>query len=209
MRCTFYAIPIALLAILSATIYLAANGSLPLQDATAWSSISLSLLFPAMVFAYMLAKGNTFSGIIDQLGLSKRRFAPRYIGAGILLFMFVLLVEFGLGAFEIATGISLPTNVAQAISGLPVYFLIFSFIMAPIDEEILFRGFLVPRIGIFGSSALFAVLHYVSYFSISEVIAAFLFGLISAYMFKRTKSLYPSIIGHALVNALGIAATLM
>ncbi len=209
VRCAFYAFPIALLAVIAFSIYSAAAGAITLVDGTAWSSIALSLLFPSMVFAYLLAKGNTLKGITDQLGLSRKRFAVKYVGAGILVFLSVLAVEFGIGAFEAATGISLPTNVQQALAGVPLYFLLFSFLVAPIDEEILFRGFLVPRIGIAASSAIFAAVHYISYFSISEVIAAFLFGLVSGYVFKRTRSLYPSVIGHALVNALGLAAAFL
>ena len=105
--------------------------------------------------------------------------------------------------------ISLPTNVRQLLGGLPAYFFAFAVIVAPIDEEILFRGFLVPRIGIILSALIFGILHFLSYASISEFIAAFVFGLIAGYAFKRTRSLYSTIIPHMLVNLLGILALLL
>ena len=40
-----------------------------------------------------------------------------------------------------------------------------------------------------------------------DVIAAVIFGLLAGYIFKKTNSLYPSIIAHALVNTLTIIAT--
>ncbi|MGC8730310.1 MAG: CPBP family intramembrane glutamic endopeptidase [Candidatus Micrarchaeia archaeon] len=87
---------------------------------------------------------------------------------------------------------------------MPVYFLIFSFIIAPFTEEILFRGFLVPRLGIILSAIIFAVPHFISYLSISEFVAAFLFGLAAGYAYKKTGSLYVSILAHMLVNFLAI-----
>ena len=83
-------------------------------------------------------------------------------------------------------------------------FLLFSFLVAPINEEILFRGFMVPRIGILASAVLFSVPHLLSYSSVSELIAAFIFGIAAGYAFKKTGSLYPSIIAHALVNLISI-----
>ena len=78
--------------------------------------------------------------------------------------------------------------------------------MAPIDEEILFRGFLVPRVGIVVSALLFAVPHLLTYASLSEFAAAFIFGLLAGYFFRRYKSLYPTILAHALVNLFTILA---
>lgn len=208
-RCAFYALPVGLLAALLAVMFAAAYGALGVTDATVYSSIALSLLFPTVPIAYMVSKGGTPRSIVRDLGLSRDRLAVRYMMLGIGLFAFMLAVEFGVAGFEAATGISLPTNVAQALGGLPLYFYVFTFTIAPIDEEILFRGFLVPRVGVFASSVLFAAVHYISYFSVAEVLAAFLFGLASGYALKRTKSLYPSVIGHALVNLLGIAATFL
>ncbi|MEM3841182.1 MAG: type II CAAX endopeptidase family protein [Candidatus Micrarchaeaceae archaeon] len=172
-------------------------------SANLYSTISLSLLFPFIVFSYMLLKGNNLKGIVDGLGLGRSALKAKYIGIGIGIFLIILLLEIATGIISSITGIPLPTNVGATLAGFPLFFYIFTFTIAPIDEEILFRGFLVPRIGIFFSSLIFAILHF-GYGSIVEFIAAFIFGIIAGYAFKKTKSLYATIIAHALVNFLSI-----
>ena len=115
-----------------------------------------------------------------------------------------LVVELGISLFSKFTNIPLPTNVMKLLGGMPIYFYIFSFLIAPVNEEILFRGFFVSRIGIIPSAILFALLHF-SYASISEFVAALIFGLLAGYVFKKTKSLYTSITAHVLLNFLTIA----
>ena len=156
-----------------------------------------------------MAKGKNLKQIIVDLGLSRSAMNWRALGYGIIVFLAIVLLEFGIGAFETVTHIPLPTNVKALLGGLPAYFFAFAVIVAPIDEEILFRGFLVPRIGIILSALIFGILHFLSYASVSEFIAAFVFGLIAGYVFKRTKSLYATIIPHVLVNVLGILALLL
>ena len=88
---------------------------------------------------------------------------------GALLFGLILLAEIAVGFLSEATGVQLPTNVDKVMFGMPLYFLVFSFLIAPIDEEILFRGFLVPRLGIVPSALLFALAH-VTYLSWSRIL---------------------------------------
>ena len=169
-------------------------------SALANSSIALSLIFPFIVFAYLMLRGKGLRRIISELGLSKRKLTYRYAALGILLFLLFFGLEFFIGAIEELTHIYISSNVTEYLSNLPLYFYIFVFLVAPIDEEILFRGFMVPRFGIVLSALVFGALHYISYFSYIELIAAFLFGLAAGYIFKKTNSLYPSIIGHMLFD---------
>jgi uncharacterized protein len=171
----------------------------------AYSSILLELFFPAIVFSYMFGRGKGLGQIISELGLSKQGATLKAILIGILLFGAILLLSVLISVFSTVTNIPLPTNVQQVLAGTPLYFLLFAALVAPICEEILFRGFLVPRIGIILSAIIFAVLH-LSYLSISEFAAALIFGLLAGYVFKRTKSLYPSIIAHILVNLLAVSS---
>ena len=207
MRYSFYAALVLLLLLLSAVELLYSSKTISLPEATAYSSMALSLLFSLIVFVYLLAKGRTLKAIISELGLSRRRLLPRYVMMGILLFLLFLFMEVGVSLISELTGMQFPTNVSTVLGSLPLYFYAFTVAIAPINEEILFRGFLAPRIGIVGSSVIFAALHYISYFSVTEFIAALAFGIISAYIFKRTKSLYPSIVGHVLINLIGIITT--
>jgi membrane protease YdiL (CAAX protease family) len=39
------------------------------------------------------------------------------------------------------------------------------------------------------------------------VVAALIFGLVAGYVFRKTESLYPSLVAHVLVNTLTILVT--
>lgn len=169
------------------------------------TSISISLLFSFTIISYLFIRGHEPSDVVRSLGLSRDKLTIHTIILGITIFLTILLLSFLISIFSEVTNIPLPTNVDQLLTGLPLYFLIFTFLIAPINEEILFRGFLVPRIGIIISAILFAALHF-SYASISEVFAALIFGVIAGYAFKKTGSLYPSIVAHMLINSIAIAA---
>ena len=171
------------------------------------SSIALSLMFPLIVINILLSKNVGPKGIISELCLSRDRLTVKNIGIGLVMFLLIMLLEVGLSALSAFTGIQLPTNTCAAFAGAPLYALIFTVFIAPLDEEVLFRGFLVNRFGIVLSALLFMILHS-GYASISEAIGALVFGLIAGYAFKRTKSLYPSITCHVLVNMIGVLALL-
>jgi membrane protease YdiL (CAAX protease family) len=198
----FYACTIITLIVTILSIDLFANGVLSMVDAEVYSSIAFSLFLPSIVFAYLARKHN-FSQILNELGLSKNHISVKFFVYGILLFLIILMLEIGLSLFSYITGIPLPTNVGKILSGMPLYFLIFSVFIAPLNEEIAFRGFLVNRIGIVASALIFAILH-AGYSSIAEGLGAFIFGLLAGYVFKKTKSLYPSLIAHIIVNLLAV-----
>ena len=73
-----------------------------------------------------------------------------------------------------------------------------------------FRGFALPafasryglRGGILISAALFSVFH----FSIGAFVPIFIFGIVLAWLYVKTGSIYPSIVAHATQN---IVATLL
>ncbi len=228
IRLTFYFITFVLLSFIVYSGFLYNNSSINFSTLEAYSSIALSLFFPFMVFSYLLLRGNSLKWIVNDLGLSKDRFTLKVIGIGILLFLSVLIFEVAISLFSLATNIQLPTNVQNLLAGTPIYFLVFTFLIAPIDEEILFRGFLVPRCGaifrgitatvgikirdpmipwsgIIISAAIFAILH-LSYWSASEFAAAFFFGIMAGYVFTKTKSLYPSILAHMIVNLITVTS---
>jgi membrane protease YdiL (CAAX protease family) len=83
-------------------------------------------------------------------------------------------------------------------------------IVAPIVEEIFFRGFvfsgLRPRYGwqkaALISSAVFAVAH----FQPAAIVPIFILGFIFAYLYHRSNSVWPAILMHVLTNALGLIA---
>jgi len=207
IRYMFYAAFLLAIILTALFVYLYRINYLSLSIAGAGSSIFLSLIFPFAAFAYLIRKGNSPKSMIAGLGLKKKGLTKRNIFLGMMLFLAIFLTEVLLNVFQELTHISLPTNVQTLFAGLPLYFLVFAAFVAPFNEEIFFRGLLVSRLGIVLSALFFSLLHYLNYqASISEFIAAFIFGLLAGYVFKRTKSLYPSITAHILVNSLAAIA---
>ncbi len=230
IRYAIYAIFLFLIISLAFTIHLYSEGLISQTSYLVYASIAQSMVFSFVVFAYMLATGRNLRQIIRQLGLSGKSFGSKYLLYGFGIFLAIFALEIILSIFQAVTGIQLPTNVAQLFNGLPFYFLVFSVVVVPVNEEILFRGFLVPKLGaalaasnpnakrrrnaqrsalwfgIIMSALIFAALHYLSYASISELVAALVFGLIAGYVRMRKDSLYPSIFAHMLINFIGLLA---
>ncbi|TKD69768.1 CPBP family intramembrane glutamic endopeptidase [Pseudalkalibacillus hwajinpoensis] len=84
------------------------------------------------------------------------------------------------------------------------YTLLFSCLIVPVAEEILFRGFLTgylskkitPWIAIIFSSSVFGYVHFDNQFF------QFLIGLILSIIYNKTNSLIPCIVAHSLWNIL-------
>ena len=86
-------------------------------------------------------------------------------------------------------------------------------VIGPLLEEIVFRGFFFQGLrqahgsvkAILLSSAVFAVAHL----DPAALIPTFLLGCALAFVFDRSKSLWPGTILHVLVNAVGVGALLL
>lgn len=83
-------------------------------------------------------------------------------------------------------------------------FLVYFFIFRVFVEEFFFRAFLVPRIGVAGSSIIFGVAH-MGYGSIGEIIGATILGGILALGYKRSGSIIPSFVAHLCYNLVAAA----
>lgn len=186
-------------------------GEMTLNEVTFFSSAMLSMSFSISVFVYLLGiKHMKLREVVKQIGLSRKMFTSKIVLIGLALFATIFMLEVVVTLIEQITGVQISTNVSMLLQNAPLWFYVFAIVVAPINEEIMFRGFFVPRLGIVISAILFAIPHitYASTYGI-EVIAAFIFGLLAGYVFKKTRSLYASIIAHALVNALAVASFLV
>lgn len=188
--------------------YLYYYSLISMSDLTFISTAAVSLSFSATTIAYLYLVEKSKKGMVQRLGLGRGALTVRNVLTGIFLFLIIFVLEIGVGLISDITGISINTNVALVFAGAPLWFILFASFIAPVNEEVLFRGLLVPRVGVFVSAVLFAAPHlsYDSTFAI-EFLAALAFGLLAGYVFKRTGSLYPSIVAHVLVNALTLATT--
>jgi membrane protease YdiL (CAAX protease family) len=186
--------------------YLYSTGAMSYSGLEYDSAASLSMSFSLSVLYYfLLYKRLKPVRIPSMLGLGKGSIRISNVLLGFLILAILLTLEVIVAVASYATGVHISSNVAAIFGSAPAWFLVFSAIIAPINEEVFFRGFLVPRVGILASAAIFGLAHftYNSTFGI-EVIAAFVFGLISGYVYKKTNSLYPSIIAHILLNSISL-----
>ena len=77
-------------------------------------------------------------------------------------------------------------------------------ILAPFVEECIFRGLMYGpfqrKIGKVGSMCLTSIIWAVAHFQIKSLLSLFFIGIILCYLYKRTKSLFPGIITHSMMN---------
>ncbi|MCX6769919.1 MAG: CPBP family intramembrane metalloprotease [Candidatus Micrarchaeota archaeon] len=136
--------------------------------------------------------------------------------AGIALSM---LISFALSL----VGLLDTAPVLDKISRLPPLVAIAAFTLAPLSEELLFRGLLLRSVSdslgkaaggkfarfawlaaVFLTSLLFALFH-LSYGSFAELLVAFSLGALFCLSVKKSGSLIPAIIAHAIFNFASIA----
>jgi uncharacterized protein len=88
---------------------------------------------------------------------------------------------------------------------------VFVVVVAPLAEEFFFRGFLFQALrnslgfvpGAAGSAAIWAGIH----FEPDKLVPLFILGIALAMLFRKTDSLWPCIMLHAINNALAFAVT--
>lgn len=95
----------------------------------------------------------------------------------------------------------------------PIWFFIVGAIIAPLVEEVFFRGFLFQGFrqkygwltALLLSSAIFGAAHL----DPVSLIPTFILGCVLAFMYHRSNSLWPGIIFHATINSLSLLAIYM
>ena len=107
-----------------------------------------------------------------------------------------------------------PQAAERAIATVdPVLVVVAVVILAPIAEEVFFRGVVFNawlrergrRWAFIGSAALFAVIHV----SLVAVVPIFLLGLALAWIYTRTGNLLAPMAMHATVNGISVAVALL
>lgn len=149
-----------------------------------------------------------------ELGFYKFKWEDLALGIGLLLLVYFIsiinnVVMMFLGVVTQAETIF---DVLNEIDSLAV-FILASTVVAPIFEEIFFRGFLFKgfrqkygwKIALVVSSLIFSLFHG----QIATLIPTFLLGSLFAYIYHRTESIFPSIIMHFMVNSVGTCGLLV
>ncbi len=120
----------------------------------------------------------------------------------------ILTALFILGLLSMAIGFSDQQKVSDRVLELPLAILALAVLVAPVTEELFFRAFLSPRIGIVLSAILFSIAHF-SYGSVTEVVGVLFVGLLLGAVYRMSKSVLPCIAVHMSYNLLSIALTLL
>ena len=148
---------------------------------------------------YLFARGGVGpGGALRKLGMTRGRLVGESLrGLFITIAIYVLL--FVLSAIYAKLGMHDVDKVAGIILGAPLYLLALAVLINPVTEELFFRGMLAPRMGVVGSSAIFALFH-TSYGSVAEVANVFIIGMIYAHVYLARRSLIAPMLSHILIN---------
>lgn len=92
----------------------------------------------------------------------------------------------------------------------PAWFFLVAVVFAPFVEEIFFRGFLFQgfrqKYGWVHAMLLSSVIFAVAHLDPASLIPTFILGLVIAYLFHRSNSIWPGIILHFLINGFSLCA---
>lgn len=133
------------------------------------------------------------------------------LGCGLLIasYIFILLHNLILMALGIDTQGEAIFRFFDSLES-PVWFFFVGAVLAPIVEEIFFRGFIFQgfrhKYGWVNSMLLSSAIFAVAHLDPVALIPTFILGCLLAYMFQRSNSVWPGVILHFLVNAFGLCA---
>lgn len=167
--------------------------------------VQLTFLLPVVIiFAYRRVSWKA-------IGFGKFEWSALAIGCGLLIASYAIilihnLVLYGLGIRTQGEEIKQLFEMLKS----PFWFFLVGAILAPLVEEIFFRGFLfqgfrarygwVP--GMLLSSAIFGLAHL----DPAALIPTFILGCLLAFLYQRTNSVWPGVIMHMLVNSFGLCS---
>jgi uncharacterized protein len=111
---------------------------------------------------------------------------------------------------------NLPTEVVE---GPPWSLILTVVVIAPVAEELYFRGFLLqglwrsfgPRWAIGVSAVVFGLFHFsgARLQTVLPMVSATLIGVVFGYLFVRTRNLAVTVLAHALVNGVAVSLVLL
>ena len=136
-----------------------------------------------------------------SFGMLSRKQLLLFIG----IFLLTVLVNIGYHAFfSVASGAS-DQHLEEASKGLSLSFIVSATVLAPIQEELLFRGLLQGAVfdnswlGLVLTSSLFSFMHGPS--NVPSFIFYLLGGLLLGFAYKKSQNLWVSTLVHMFYNA--------
>jgi membrane protease YdiL (CAAX protease family) len=209
-----------------ASIAVAGTFSLVLAQAMASDSSSIQsriiYIFLTSVILYAFLLAGTFYSVVARhhstpsaLGLKLAGLGKGFawgLGLGMPLFVGALGLAY---LSQQITGPSNPTNLSRSMNQLAtsgvgaafVFLLVFTLVvLAPVCEEIFFRGYLYPalrnRMNMQPAMLLNGILFAAAHFEIVGFLPRMFLGYGLCYMYEKNHNLSASMLGHALYNGL-------
>lgn len=149
-----------------------------------------------------------------EIGFFKFKWEDLALGLGLLVFVYFISIinNLVMTMLGVVTQAETIFEVLNEIDSLAV-FILASTVVAPIFEELFFRGFLFKgfrqkygwKIAVVLSALIFSLFHG----QVATLIPTFLLGSLFAYIHQRTESILPCIIMHFLVNSVGTCGLLV
>ncbi len=146
-----------------------------------------------------------------HLGFGKFSLNVVGLGCGLLVIAYVLILFHNtlLKSFGVDTQGDQVFKIFGQLQS-PVWFFIVGAIIAPVVEEIFFRGFLFQGfrqkygwiVAVLLSSAIFGAAHL----DLVSLIPTFVLGCVLALMYHKSNSLWPGILFHATINSFSLFA---
>lgn len=127
---------------------------------------------------------------------------------GVLLFIFVLLVGILIQFFQPDLEPQYIEKMLRSVVSKQEFFLIFfvGVVLAPISEEIFFRGMLYPvlrkYLGVFWGIVLAGSIFGLAHMDLMRAVPIGIGGMVLCYMYERSSSIWVPIIAHAVWNGL-------
>lgn len=178
-----------------------------------WFLSSFTILLETVLFLVAFGVARYHHAGLHALGFRPFRSSSLGVAFGLLVLAYVFQIGYGLLLQQFGLGESNPQRLDLQV-GTSVPSLLFAMlgasIAAPIAEETFFRGLILPafndRIGpvwaVLATSAIFAAVHI-----IPQVLPiVFILGVVLAVLRLWSKSIWPGIVLHSLVNTISLVA---
>lgn len=167
--------------------------------------VQLAYLIPLVViFAYRRVHPRA-------LGFGGFEWSTLGIGCGLLVASYVIILAHN--AVLMLLGVETQGDqILELFAALdsPVWFILVGVVFAPVVEELFFRGFLFQgfrqKYGWVKGGLLSSVIFGMAHLDPAAFLPTAILGFLLAYMYHRSNSVWPPIILHVLVNALGMCA---
>ena len=146
-----------------------------------------------------------------SIGFGKFEWSTLGLGCGLLIGSYALIMIHNIILMFLGVDTQ-GEEIMQILSAMdsPVWFIIVGVILAPIVEEIFFRGFLFQgfrqKYGWIAGALISSVVFAIGHLDPVALFPTFILGFLLAYMYHRSNSVWPGIILHFLVNAFGFCS---